>query len=180
VAAATDNKVVPSDALIAELRHLARAAPGKQVDYKELLQVVWDENYLEVPKGGVKPGRGQYMKYLFLVGSSAGCYNDNIDPKPSLFGVKKGSSSVRYSLFTNDEVDQSTTFKLVPEHMMKAVDADMKVSVAQHPTTGRPLDPWLSYLAVSQGKRCSIRPPDQVSAHPPRPCRHCEAVRCAE
>ena len=35
LAAATDNTMVPSDALVAELRHLSRAAPGKQVDYRE-------------------------------------------------------------------------------------------------------------------------------------------------
>ena len=162
VAVATDNKVVPSDALVAELRQLSRARPGKQVDYKELLQVVWDERLMEISKRDVKPGRGEYLKYLFLVGNSAGCYNDNIEPKPSLFGVKKGSSSVRYSLFTNNDVDMSTTFKLVPEQMMKAVDDNMKVSVSYHPTTGRPLDPWLSYLAVSQGKKCDQRPTDQV------------------
>jgi len=167
VAVATDNTVVPSDALVAELRQLSRARPGKQVDYKELLQVVWDEKLMEMPKRDVKPGRGDYLKYLFLVGKGAGCYNDNIEPKPSLFGVKKGSSSVRYSLFTNNDVDLSTTFKLVPEQMMKAVDDDMKVSVSYHPTTGRPLDPWLSYLAVSQGKKCDQRPTDQVFARPP-------------
>ena len=110
----------------------------------------------------MKPGRGVVMKYLFLVGSGAGCYNDNIEPNPSLFGVKKGSSSVRYSLFTNENVDLSTTFKLVPPDMMKAVDDDMKISVSHHPGTGRPLDSWLSYLAVSQGKKCGMGPPDQV------------------
>jgi hypothetical protein len=178
VAVATDNKVVPSDALVAELRQLSRARQGKQVDYKELLQVVWDENLMEMPKRDFKPGRSEYLKYLFLVGNSAGCYNDNIEPKPSLFGVKKGSSSVRYSLFTNNDVDLSTTFKLVPEQMMKAVDDDMKVSVSYHPTTGRPLDPWLSYLAVSQGKKCDQRPTDQVFARPPLAYHwHCDPVR---
>jgi hypothetical protein len=178
VAVATDNKVVPSDALVAELRQLSRARPGKQVDYKELLQVVWDEKLMEMPKRDVKPGRSEYLKYLFLVGNSAGCYNDNIEPKPSLFGVKKGSSSVRYSLFTNNDVDLSTTFKLVPEQMMKAVDDDMKVSVSYHPTTGRPLDPWLSYLAVTQGKKCDQRPTDQVFSRPPLVYHwHCDPVR---
>ena len=159
---ATGGTLSPSDALIQELRTLSRAEPGKQVDYKQVLQVIWDDKHVEVPMGGVKPGRENKMKYMFLVGSGAGCYNDNIEPQPSLFGVKKGSSSVRYSLFTNKDVDVSTTFKLVPADMMRAVDADMKMSVAQHPSTGRPLDPWLSYLAVSQGKKCDNRPPDQV------------------
>lgn len=159
---ATGGTLLPSDALIQELRTLSRAEPGKQVDYKQVLQVIWDDKHVAVPMGRVKPGRENKMKYLFLVGSGAGCYNDNIEPQPSLFGVKKGSSSVRYSLFTNKDVDVSTTFKLVPADMMRAVDADMKMSVAQHPSTGRPLDPWLSYLAVSQGKKCDKRPPDQV------------------
>jgi hypothetical protein len=163
IAIATGDANPVSDDLIQELRSLTKTKPGKQIDYETMMQVVWDDKYLDLPKGSVKPGRGLFMKYLFLVGSGAGCYNDNLEPNPSLFGVKKGSSSVRYSLFTNENVDLSTTFKLVPPDMMKAVDADMKISVSHHPATGRPLDPWLSYLAVSQGKKCGMGPPDQVA-----------------
>ena len=167
IVAATNQGTEPSDALVKELRTLTKATPGQQVEYDQLLQVVWDDNYMSAHKVPTKPGRGNVLKYLYLVGSPAGCYNDNIEPKPSLFGVKKGSSSVRYSLFTNENVDMSSTFKLVPSEMIRAVDAGMKMCIAKHPVTGRPLDPVLSYLAVSQGKKCDMRPSDQVFAHGP-------------
>jgi hypothetical protein len=55
---------------------------------------------------------------------------------PQVWGVKKVSSSVRYSLFTNEAVDLSTSFKCVPPSMLKEVDAGLKMSAAQHPVTG--------------------------------------------
>ena len=151
----------PSRTLIKELRALSHAEKGSQVDYDKLLEVVWDQEAFQSPQRVMAPGRGNVPKYLFLVGQGAGCYNDNIQPQPSLYGVKKGSSSVRYSLFTNEPVDLTSTFKLVPPPMMKAVDDSMKMMISQHPVTGRPLDPWMAYLAASQGKRCGMGPPDQ-------------------
>jgi len=162
IGAATDIKA--SDALVSELRGLAQAQPGQQIDYEQMLQVVWDDKYLQTPTGGVKPGRGNVMKYLFLGGCGAVCYSDSFEAQPTLFGVKRGSSSVRYSLFTNENVDMTRQLKLVPADMIKVVDSDMKMSIARHPKTLRPLDPWLSYLAVSQGKKCDNRPHDQVCA----------------
>jgi len=50
ITAATD--ISPSNELIQELRKLTKTKPGKPIDYESMMHVVWDDEYLALPKVG--------------------------------------------------------------------------------------------------------------------------------
>ena len=65
--------------------------------YSTLASSLWSDDLVEHPAKPASRKDIHHKKHLFLSNSTSGFYNDNIEPKPSVFGLKKGSSSVRYA-----------------------------------------------------------------------------------
>mmetsp|Transcript_45578 Transcript_45578/g.108293 ORF Transcript_45578/g.108293 Transcript_45578/m.108293 type:complete len:254 (+) Transcript_45578:3-764(+) len=144
----------PSPALLEEVAAIACQGGGTW-SYSTLADSLWDDEIAGRPMTQALDKGGRPKKHLFLPLAATGFYNDNVEPRPSLFGIKKGSSSVRYNLF-NNEYGKALNKTVAPE-LLAAVDRDMKVVPASHPTTLRPLDPVMAYLYLQQGKRCGDR-----------------------
>jgi|SaaInl85LU_5_DNA_1037374.scaffolds.fasta_scaffold178955_2 hypothetical protein len=73
--------------------------------------------------------------------------------------VKKGYSSVRYDMFSNGPRDRSVILSQVEPRVLQAVESSMGFErlPSRHHVTMRPLDPYLSYLTVGQGRK-DVRP----------------------
>uniref|UniRef100_A0A7S4KZ12 Uncharacterized protein n=1 Tax=Guillardia theta TaxID=55529 RepID=A0A7S4KZ12_GUITH len=123
---------------------------GTYRDYSKILNSLWDERMLhrQTEVEEKRKGPSHAPRYLFFYNRPAGFYNDNIEPSPHFYGVKKSSSSVRYNLFTNERTDMLA--KTLPRSFVDRLDAEMKIVPANHPVTKRPLDPWLCHLSIGQ------------------------------
>mmetsp|Transcript_1258 Transcript_1258/g.2087 ORF Transcript_1258/g.2087 Transcript_1258/m.2087 type:complete len:281 (+) Transcript_1258:61-903(+) len=153
VFAATGHR--PTSGCVDEMLSLMTGAEKESsLSYATLASSLWSDELVQYPRKPDPRKDKHHNRHLFLANSTSGFYNDNIAPKPSIYGLKKGSSSVRYDLFTNQNAGK--LYSTVPKSIMDEVDRQLKIVASEHPKTKRPMDPLLSYLTISQGKRCII------------------------
>lgn len=144
----------PSNEVVEELAICCEGSDNFK--FGSLAEALWQENLVRGKDETKYRKHSTPVKHFFHSKSGPGFYNDNVRPSVNVFGVKKGSSSVQYDLFTNQNRRQIVNSP-VPHNISQAVAQTLHIVPDQHPVTSRPMDPYLSYITMKQGKRCGIR-----------------------
>lgn len=143
----------PPDEVVEELVSYCNGKDDFQ--FGELADALWQDDLVR------SPGNTQFRtevtpnKYFFNANSISGFYNDNVEPSVRMFGVKRASSSVKYDLFTNASRREIFNSPVPPE-ITKQVQDSVHMVPDQHPVTQRPMDPYLSYMTMKQGRRYGL------------------------